>query len=154
MKDNEIKFPEIDESLFEVQLDSVPSTEELKSRILQTTETLPQLHNADIVQKPLVGQELSANEEPSANEKSSAGEKSLTLQQPSTLIKFLKPKYIAPLAVAASVALVAILWVPTANQQSLNHSTAAVIHGGFSTSDNLDFEEAMVLYDEELFAQL
>ena len=130
MKDNEIELSEIDESLFEVQLDSVPSTEELKSRILQKTETLPQLHNADMVQ------------EPSAD------------KEPSTLIKFLKPKYIAPLAVAASVALVAILWVPTANQQSLNHSTAAVIHGGFSTSDNLDFEEAMVLYDEELFAQL
>ena len=136
MRDNEIKFPEIDESLFEVQLDSVPSTEELKSRILQTTETLPQLHNADMVQEP------SADKEPSAAKESS------------TLIKFLKPKYIAPLAVAASVALVAILWVPTANQQSLNHSTAAVIQDGFSTSDNLDFEEAMVLYDEELFAQL
>ena len=142
MKDNEIEFSEIDESLFEVQLDSVPSTEELKSRILQTTETLPQLHNADMVQEP------SANKEPSADKEPSAGKES------STLIKFLKPKYIAPLAVAASVALVAILWVPTANQQSLNHSTAAVIHGGFSTSDNLDFEEAMVLYDEELFAQL
>ena len=136
MKDNEIEFSEIDESLFEVQLDSVPSTEELKSRILQKTETLPQLHNADMVQEP------SANKEPSA------------VQEPSTLIKFLKPKYIAPLAVAASVVLVAVLWVPTANQQSLNHSTAAVIQDGFSTSDNLDFEEVMVLYDEELFAQL
>ena len=142
MKDNEIEFSEIDESLFEVQLDSVPSTEELKSRILQTTETLPQLHNADMVQEPSANKEPSAVQEPSAD------------KEPSTLIKFLKPKYIAPLAVAASVALVAILWVPTANQQSLNHSTAAVIHGGFSTSDNLDFEEAMVLYDEELFAQL
>ena len=136
MRDNEIKFPEIDESLFEVQLDSVPSSEELKSRILQATETLPQLHNADMVQEP------------------SAGEKSLISQQSSTVIKFLKPKYIAPLAVAASVVLVAVLWVPTATQQSVNHSTAAVIQDGFSTSDNLDFEEAMVLYDEELFAQL
>jgi len=50
--------------------------------------------------------------------------------------------------------LVAVLWVPTATQQSVNHSTAAVIQDGFSTSDNLDFEEVMVLYDEELFAQL
>ena len=142
MKDNEIKFPEIDESLFEVQLDSVPSAEELKSRILQTTETLPQLHNADMVQEP------SANEEPSASKKYS------TAQQPSTVIKFLKPKYIAPFAVAASVALVAVLWFPTANQQSVNHSTVAVTQGDFSTSDDLDFEEAMILYDEELFAQL
>ena len=148
MKDNEIEFSEIDESLFEVQLDSVPSTEELKSRILQTTETLPQLHSADMVQEP------SADKEPSANKEPSAGEKSLISQQSSTVIKFLKPKYIAPLAVAASVVLVAVLWVPTATQQSVNHSTAAVIQDGFSTSDNLDFEEAMVLYDEELFAQL
>lgn len=121
----------IDESLFDLPLGDVPSTSALKSRILDKTQNLPQLNGAQL------------NEQ-----------KQDILKQQGSNVSFLErliePKFVGVFAVAASVALVAVLWVPNLEEKSLNQVDANL----FTSEDDLDFQETMILFDEQMFANL
>jgi len=172
MKSND-SFSKTDESLFETTVD-LPDTSELKSRIIQLTATMPQHdEHADL------------------------------RQNGSLLSKLFEPKFVVPFAVAASIALIAILWVPGASQQltssdvALSEATPSIeaevfnvkaeafnttaeapnataeafnvkaealnttaealntttAEAPFTVYDDLEFQEAMIFFDEQLFVQ-
>ena len=165
MPNNDIHSSKIDESLFEVQLEA-PDTKALQSRILQLTASMPQQASRDeLVQTPIEQEKVSL------------------------LHKLFDAKFIAPIAMAASVALIAILLIPGTVQQAdenrpyllsnadsattesvisisvpaaealsttaeaLN-ATDSITDSPFTVDDDLDFQEAMVFFDEQMFAQL
>ena len=72
----------------------------------------------------------------------------------------LKPKFIAQFAVAASLVLVAVLWVPSNFQQTgtnphlLSEADLAEDAAYFTVNDELDFQETMLFVDEQMFVQL
>jgi len=162
MKSND-SFSKTDESLFETTVD-LPDTSELKSRIIQLTATMPQQVRRD--------------------------EHADLRQNGSLLSKLFEPKFVMPFAVAASIALIAILWVPGASQQPTSSNVAlseatpsieaeapntttaealnvkaealnttaealntATAEAPFTVYDDLEFQEAMILFDEQLFVQ-
>ena len=164
MPNNDIHSSKIDESLFEVQLEA-PDTKALQSRILQLTASMPQQASRDeLVQTPIEQEKVSL------------------------LHKLFDAKFIAPIAVAASVALIAILLIPGTVQQAgenrpylLSNADSAttesvisisvpaaevlsttaelstndsITDSPFTVDDDLDFQEAMVFFDEQMFAQL
>ena len=172
MPNNDIHSSKIDESLFEVQLEA-PDTKALQSRILQLTASMPQQASRDeLVQTPIEQEKVSL------------------------LHKLFDAKFIAPIAMAASVALIAILLIPGTAQQAdenrpyllsntesattksvisisvpaaetlsttaeaLNttaealNTTDSITDSPFTVDDDLDFQEAMVFFDEQMFAQL
>ena len=121
MKNHDINSSSIDESLFDLSHSDVPNTSALQSRILDKTKNLPQL-----------------NEQKQQN------------SNVSFLKRVIEPKFIGAFAVAASVALVAVLWVPNMEEKSLNQVDADL----FTSEDDLDFQETMILFDEQMFAHL
>lgn len=134
MKNNDIHSSEADESLFETQID-MPDTSVLKSRILQLTETMPQ----QVVHKKLAGKTDSRHKDSFSS-------------------KLFELKVVAPFAVAASVILMAVLLlpngVPNAPQQMVASVDVTSSQVPFTVDDDLDFQEAMVFFDEQIFAQL
>jgi len=85
------------------------------------------------------------------------------------LSKFFKPKFITPFAVAASIVFMAVLWVPSGFQQdetnphflseaetsfSEDKEHLAEAEASFTVNDDLDFQETMVFFDEQMFVQL
>jgi len=147
MKIDDVNSPEIDEILLDSQLDT-PDTSELKSRIMKLTSTMPQQLDNDAV--------VFAEDKPTE-------EKVLFLS------KFFKPKFITPFAVAASIVFMAVLWVPSGFQQdetnphflseaetsfSEDKEHLAEAEASFTVNDDLDFQETMVFFDEQMFVQL
>jgi len=147
MGNNDINSSGINESLFEAKID-MPDTSELKSRIMKLTATMPQ--------------------------KVSDGKHDVTVenncpeQKKAFFGEIFKPKFIAQFAVAASLVLVAVLWVPSNFQQTgtnphllseaktVNSSEADLAEGAayFTVNDELDFQETMLFVDEQMFVQL
>jgi len=126
MKNYDINSSSIDESLFDLSFGDAPDTSALQSRILDKTQNLPQLN----------GVQFHKQKQPNSNV--------------SFLKRVIEPKFVGAFAVAASVALVAVLWVPNMEDKSLNQVDANL----FTSEDDLDFQETMILFDEQMFAHL
>ena len=126
MNSNDINSSSIDESLFDLSLGDVPNTSALQLRILDETQNLPQLNE----QKQHIHKQQGSNV--------------------SFFKRLIEPKFVGAFAIAASIALVAVLWVPNMDGKSLNQVDANL----FTSEDDLDFQETMILFDEQIFAQL
>lgn len=113
----------IDERLFNIELDEVPSTDALQSRILHKIQNMQQN-----VSEPAESQ-----------------------NNITSLASFTKKKYFAPFALAASVALMAVLLVPTSTTEQ---NIATVDNVEALSDDDWGFEEAMLFEDELMFANL
>ena len=132
MKNKDIHSFEIDESLFEAQLD-VPDASALKLRILELTEGMPpQMARENLADNVQVKDKVSF------------------------ISKFFEAKFFAPFAVAASVALMAVLWFPSSLNQTETISDVVLSEESsvFTLEDDLEFEETMIYLDEQMFAQL
>ncbi len=131
MQNNDIYSSKINESLFDVDSTDVPNTDALQFRILQKTKMLTQQANN--------------------NQQIKQAGKAFSFL---SIAEFFQPKLAASFTVAASVALIVVLLVPGLSQQSATEPGIAIVQNGFSVSDEIDFEEAMMLDDELIFAQL
>lgn len=69
-------------------------------------------------------------------------------------VPFVQKKYIAPFALAASVALMAVLFVPTNTTEQTIVAIESVDIDTVLSEDDFIFEEAMLFEDELMFAQL
>ena len=113
-----------------IKLDDVPSSESLQARILNVTKDMPQ----QLASEGIVAQSLTNNK---------------------TVLPFRKRilKPIVPLALAASITLFTIFTYPELGTQTSLSPTVALQSSELSL-DEIEFEEAMLLYDEWAFAQL
>lgn len=116
--------PNVNDKLFGIELDDVPRTDSLQARILQETR----------------GMQQNVTEESVEN-----------LDNITSLASFAKKKYFAPFALAASVALMAVLFMPI---NTVEQNIAAVDGIETLSGDDWSFEEAMLFEDELMFANL
>jgi len=121
MKQSNSNSTNTDIDFLDVSLGAVPSAKALKSRILSETKGMEQL-----------------SVEPDSRNANVTFLKSM-----------FKSKYTSSVALAASVALMAVLLLPSTLQQDLGTQQ----ENNF-VLDDLNFDEAMLLHDELMFAQL